>query len=110
MRETRSVFIASHPYYLCLGEAMIEAVGLSKFYGDFAATRDVSFSIPRGQVCAFLRAQRRGQINHDEIADRLRRAHGGRGAHCGGSTYKRIAAKPRVTWDTCPRTARCIRI
>ena len=33
---------------------MIEAVGLSKFYGDFAATRDVSFSIPRGQVCAFL--------------------------------------------------------
>ena len=35
-------------------EAMIQAVGLSKFYGDFAATRDVSFSIPRGQVCAFL--------------------------------------------------------
>ena len=36
------------------GEAMIEAVGLSKFYGDFAATRDVTFSIPRGQICAFL--------------------------------------------------------
>ncbi len=36
------------------GEAMIEAVGLSKFYGDFAATRDVSFAIPRGQICAFL--------------------------------------------------------
>ncbi|MEY2727897.1 MAG: putative transporter ATP-binding protein YbhF [Planctomycetota bacterium] len=33
---------------------MIEARGLSKFYGDFAATRDVSFSVPRGQVCAFL--------------------------------------------------------
>ena len=33
---------------------MIEAIGLSKYYGDFAATRDVSFSIPRGQVCAFL--------------------------------------------------------
>ena len=33
---------------------MIEAIGLSKFYGDFAATRDVTFSIPRGQVCAFL--------------------------------------------------------
>ncbi len=33
---------------------MIEAVGLSKFYGDFAATRDVTFSIPRGQICAFL--------------------------------------------------------
>ncbi len=37
-----------------LAEAMIEAVGLSKFYGDFAATRNVSFSIPRGQICAFL--------------------------------------------------------
>ena len=35
-------------------DAMIEARGLSKFYGDFAATRDVSFSVPRGQVCAFL--------------------------------------------------------
>ncbi len=33
---------------------MIEALGLSKFYGDFAATRDVTFSVPRGQVCAFL--------------------------------------------------------
>ena len=34
--------------------AMIEAVGLSKFYGSFAAIRDVSFSVPRGQVAAFL--------------------------------------------------------
>lgn len=34
--------------------AMIEARGLSKFYGDFAATTDVSFSVPKGQVCAFL--------------------------------------------------------
>lgn len=34
--------------------AMIEARGLSKFYGNFAATRDVTFSIPQGQVAAFL--------------------------------------------------------
>jgi ABC-2 type transport system ATP-binding protein len=33
---------------------MIESVGLSKFYGEFAAARDVTFSMPRGQVCAFL--------------------------------------------------------
>lgn len=33
---------------------MIEAEGLSKFYGQFAATRDVSFQIPKGQVVAFL--------------------------------------------------------
>lgn len=34
--------------------AMIEAVGLSKEYGQFAATQDISFSVPRGQVAAFL--------------------------------------------------------
>jgi ABC-2 type transport system ATP-binding protein len=33
---------------------MIEAIGLSKFYRDFAAIRDVSFAIPAGQVVAFL--------------------------------------------------------
>ena len=33
---------------------MIEAEGLSKFYGQFAATRDVTFSVPTGQVAAFL--------------------------------------------------------
>ena len=36
------------------GEAMIEAKGLSKFYGPFVATKDVSFEVPRGQVAAFL--------------------------------------------------------
>lgn len=34
--------------------AMIEAIGLSKFYGPFAATQNVSFKVPRGQVAAFL--------------------------------------------------------
>lgn len=34
--------------------AMIEATGLSKFYGDFAATRDVTFTVHRGEVTAFL--------------------------------------------------------
>ena len=33
---------------------MIEAVGLSKFYGPFAATRDVSFSVSEGELVAFL--------------------------------------------------------
>ncbi len=35
-------------------DAMIEAIGLSKFYGIFAATRDVSFKVRRGEVVAFL--------------------------------------------------------
>ncbi len=36
------------------GAPMIEASGLSKFYGGFAAIRDVSFAVPQGQVAAFL--------------------------------------------------------
>ena len=35
-------------------QVMIEAKGLSKFYGEFAAVQHVSFSVPKGQVCAFL--------------------------------------------------------
>lgn len=35
-------------------EVMIEAKGLSKFYGEFAATQDVTFQVPKGEVCAFL--------------------------------------------------------
>ncbi len=33
---------------------MIEAVGLSKFYGPFAAARDVSFRVNEGELVAFL--------------------------------------------------------
>ncbi len=33
---------------------MIEARGLSKFYGPFAAARDVTFSVPKGEVAAFV--------------------------------------------------------
>ncbi len=36
------------------GVPMIEAVGLSKFYGDFAAVRDVTFSVHAGEIVAFL--------------------------------------------------------
>jgi ABC-2 type transport system ATP-binding protein len=33
---------------------MIEAIGLSKFYGPFAAAREVSFSVSEGELVAFL--------------------------------------------------------
>ncbi|GAB5401993.1 MAG: ABC transporter ATP-binding protein [Aureliella sp.] len=36
------------------GKAMIEAVGLSKFYGPFAAARDVTFQVNEGELVAFL--------------------------------------------------------
>ena len=33
---------------------MIEAIGLSKFYGVFAAARDVTFTVRKGELVAFL--------------------------------------------------------
>ena len=33
---------------------MIEAIGLSKFYGVFAACRDVTFTVHKGELVAFL--------------------------------------------------------
>ncbi len=33
---------------------MIEARGLSKYYGPFVAIKDVTFAIPEGQIVAFL--------------------------------------------------------
>ena len=33
---------------------MIEAIGLSKFYGPFAAAREVSFTVNEGELVAFL--------------------------------------------------------
>lgn len=36
------------------GGPMIEAKGLSKYYGPFVAVHDISFVIPQGQVVAFL--------------------------------------------------------
>ena len=36
------------------GGPMIEASGLSKYYGPFVAVHDISFVIPQGQVVAFL--------------------------------------------------------
>jgi len=34
--------------------AMIEADGLTKYYGEFIAIQDVSFRVPRGEIVAFL--------------------------------------------------------
>ncbi len=36
------------------GPAMIEADGLTKYYGDFAAIEDVTFKVHQGEVVAFL--------------------------------------------------------
>jgi len=36
------------------GPTMIEAAGLTKYFGDFAAIRDVTFQVRQGEVVAFL--------------------------------------------------------
>src|SRR5262245_27919710 len=36
------------------GAAMIEAIGLSKYYGDFAAIDDINFRVIAGEVVAFV--------------------------------------------------------
>jgi ABC-2 type transport system ATP-binding protein len=36
------------------GQPMIEAIGLSKFYGIFAAVKNVSFKVNKGELVAFL--------------------------------------------------------
>lgn len=35
-------------------QIMIEAKGLSKYYGPFIAIKDITFAIPKGQIVAFL--------------------------------------------------------
>ena len=37
-----------------LGELMVEAIGLSKYYGRFTAVEDLNFNIRKGEVVAFL--------------------------------------------------------
>ncbi len=37
-----------------VGEVLIEATGLSRYYGNFAAIQDVSFKVRRGEIVAFL--------------------------------------------------------
>ena len=60
MSETTSTELAPESYPapdssgVDSGTPMIEAIGLSKFYGIFAATRDVSFTVNKGEVVAFL--------------------------------------------------------
>jgi len=49
MRSWRFVLIITK-----MSQAMIEAVGLTKHYGEFAAIDDVSFTVNSGEVAAFL--------------------------------------------------------
>ena len=46
--------MSTHSTPSSASEALIQADSLCKYYGPFAAVNDVSFFVPRQQVCAFL--------------------------------------------------------
>ena len=43
-------------------DIMIEARGLSKYYGKFVAVEDLTFSIKKGEVVAFLGPNGAGKV------------------------------------------------
>ena len=65
---------------------MIEADRLSKFYGPFAAVRNVSFQVRQGEVVAFLGTERRRQEHDVEAVDGIPIAVGGSG-ESGGARH-----------------------
>ena len=52
-------------------EIMIEADGLSKYYGQFVAVENLTFTIKKGEVVAFLGPNGAGEKYDHENAHRL---------------------------------------
>ncbi|MFZ5979262.1 MAG: ABC transporter ATP-binding protein [Candidatus Zixiibacteriota bacterium] len=63
--------------------AMIEAEGLSKYYGPFVAIKDITFAIPRGQIVAFLGPNGAGKTTTMKILSGFLAASEGRAAIAG---------------------------
>ncbi len=87
---------------------MIEAVGLSKFYGPFAAARDVTFSVGEGELVAFLGPNGAGKSTTMKMLDRVHRRQRGDGPHRRSQHDGRSHRRFTDDWDTCPKTDRCI--
>jgi ABC-2 type transport system ATP-binding protein len=62
---------------------MIEAAALSKYYGDFAAINNVTFSIRRGEVVAFLGPNGAGKSTSMKLLTGYLSATGGKAAIAG---------------------------
>jgi ABC-2 type transport system ATP-binding protein len=72
---------------------MIEAKGLSKFYGPFVAIKDISFAIPEGQIVAFLGPNGAGKTTTMKILSGYLAASEGTAAIAGlDITQDRLAA------------------
>ena len=93
----------------------IVAEGLCKYYGHFAAVNDVSFTVPRQQVCAFLGPNGAGKSTTMKLLTGFLAPTRGRVAICGYAMEShRIAASERIGYlpengplynEMTPRTA-----
>ncbi len=88
---------------------MIEALGLSKFYGPFAAIKDVTFEVSEGEVVAFLGPNGAGKSTTMKLLTGYLSPSAGCGPHCrsrhaGGSTGRLGAARLSARkWSALPR-------
>lgn len=78
-------------------EATIQAEGLCKYYGHFAAVHNVSFQVPRRQVCAFLGPNGAGKSTTMKLLTGFLAPTSGRVSICGmDMETQRIAASERI--------------
>ena len=49
-------------------ENIIEVKDLVKKFGDFTAVDNISFSVKKGEIFAFLGAERSGEVHHHQDA------------------------------------------
>lgn len=76
-------------------ELMIEANGLTRYFGDFVAIKDLSFKIPRGQIVAFLGPNGAGKTTTMRILTGFLAADSGSAKIAGQdiSTHRQSAAR-----------------
>ncbi len=85
---------------------MIEAVGLSKFYGPFAATRDVTFSVGEGELVAFLGPNGAGKSTTMKMLTGYIAPSEGYARIAGHNIWRTGSSSKRLA--ICLKTARCI--
>src|SRR5262245_25857469 len=79
------------------GQPMIEAIGLSKYYGDFAAIEDISFEVRQGEVVAFLGPNGAGKSTTMKLLTGYIAPSGGRASVAGHDmSSDRLAASARL--------------
>ncbi|MFC2249347.1 ATP-binding cassette domain-containing protein [Labrys portucalensis] len=76
------------------GQPVIEARGLTKHFGDFAAAQDVSFEIPRGQIFGLLGPNGAGKSTTFKMLCGLLKPTGGEG-RVAGFDLRRDSAEAR---------------